>query len=117
MKNPIIPKIVVFLLLLALSACSSFNYKTYDENQNKGIDDPDPNYDVTLDRNFQDFTGFMFIGNRIENFSTYFNTFFNASENFGSWWYDLNLNCLCCVFSDQVAFLGIVHQQTAMSYY
>lgn len=82
MKNPIIPKIVVFLLLLALSACSSFNYKTYDENQNKGIDDPDPNYDVTLDRNFQDFTGFMFIGNRIENFSTYFNTFFNASENF-----------------------------------
>ena len=82
MKNPIIPKIVVFLLLLALSACSSFNYKTYDENQNKGIDDPDPNYDLTLDRNFQDFTGFMFIGNRIENFSTYFNTFFNASENF-----------------------------------
>lgn len=82
MKNPIIPKIVVSLLLLALSACSSFNYKTYDENQNKGIEDPDPNYDVTLDRNFQDFTGFMFIGNRIENFSTYFNTFFNASENF-----------------------------------
>lgn len=82
MKNPIIPKIVVFLLLLALSACSTFNYKTYDENQNKGIDDPDPNYEVTLDRNFQDFTGFMFIGNRIENFSTYFNTYFNASENF-----------------------------------
>ncbi|HMQ80213.1 MAG TPA: tetratricopeptide repeat protein [Ignavibacteria bacterium] len=82
MKNPIIPKIVVFSLLLALSACSTFNYKTYDENQNKGIDDPDPNYEVTLDRNFQDFTGFMFIGNRIENFSTYFNTYFNASENF-----------------------------------
>lgn len=82
MKNPIIPKIVVFVLLLALSACSSFNYKTYDENQNKGIDDPDPNYELTLDKNFQDFTGFMFIGNRIENFSTYFNTYFNASENF-----------------------------------
>jgi len=82
MKNHIIPKIVVFLLLLALSSCSTFNYKTYDENQNKGIDDPDPNYDVTLDENFQDFTGFMFIGNRIENFSTYFNTYFNASENF-----------------------------------
>jgi tetratricopeptide (TPR) repeat protein len=82
MKNPIIPKIVVCVLLLALSACSSFNYKTYDENQNKGIDDPDPNYELTLDKNFQDFTGFMFIGNRIENFSTYFNTYFNASENF-----------------------------------
>ena len=24
----------------------------------------------------------MFIGNRIENFSTYFNTYFNARENF-----------------------------------
>jgi uncharacterized protein YabN with tetrapyrrole methylase and pyrophosphatase domain len=24
----------------------------------------------------------MFIGNRIENFGTYFNTFFNAKENF-----------------------------------
>ncbi len=82
MKNHIIPKMVIFLLLLAFSACSSFNYKTYDEDQNKGIDDPDPNYDVTLDKNFQDFTGFMFIGNRIENFSTYFNTYFNASENF-----------------------------------
>ena len=82
MKNPIIPKIFVFLLLLAFSACSSFNYKTYDENQNKGVEDPDPNYEVTLDGNFQDFTGFMFIGNRIENFSTYFNTYFNASESF-----------------------------------
>ncbi len=83
MKYPIIPKILVFSLLLALSACSTFNYKTYDEKENKDIDDPDPNYDITLDRDFQDFTGFMFIGNRIENFSTYFNTYFNASESFG----------------------------------
>lgn len=74
-------------LALVLSAfifqsCSSFNYKTYDEKSNENIDDPDPNYNLTLDQNFQDFTSFMFIGNRIENFSTYFNTYFNARENF-----------------------------------
>jgi len=71
-----------FLSLLTFGACSSFNYKTYDEKQNEGIEDPDPNYDLTLEPAFQDFTSFMFIGNRIENFSTYFNTYFNASENF-----------------------------------
>lgn len=82
MKNPNFLKIPVFLLLLAISACSTFNYKTYKEEPNKNIDDPEPNYDITLTPEFQDFTGFMFIGNRIENFSTYFNTFFNANENF-----------------------------------
>ena len=82
MKYPIIPKIAVFLSLLALSACHTFNYKTYDEKQNKDIDDPEPNYELTLDPGFQNFTSFMFIGNRIENFSTYFNTYFNANENF-----------------------------------
>lgn len=82
MKYPIILKISVFSILLALASCSSFNYKTYDENQNKDIADPEPNYELTLKDDFQDFTNFMFIGNRIKNFSTYFNTYFNAVENF-----------------------------------
>ena len=83
LKIPQIPAFFALLLFTALfAACSTFNYKTYNEEANKNIDDPEPNYDVTLDGNFQDFTSFMFIGNRIENFSTYFNTYFNASENF-----------------------------------
>ena len=86
MKYRKIPQIPAFFALFFFAAffaaCSSFNYKTYNEEANKDIEDPEPNYDVTLDGNFQDFTSFMFIGNRIENFSTYFNTFFNASENF-----------------------------------
>ncbi|HRF66773.1 MAG TPA: tetratricopeptide repeat protein [Ignavibacteria bacterium] len=94
MKNPIITKIPVFLLLLAISACSTFNYKTYKEEPNKDIDDPDPNYDITLTSDFQDFTGFMFIGNRIENFSTYFNTFFNANENFNEAYDDYSTRVL-----------------------
>ncbi len=31
---------------------------------------------------FRNIQAYMFIGNRIENFGTYFNTFFNAKENF-----------------------------------
>ena len=82
MKKHIFLRIFTFLTLAVFGACSGFNYKTYDTKQNEGIDDPEPNYELTLDPGFQDFTTFMFIGNRIENFSTYFNTFFNAAENF-----------------------------------
>ncbi|MBZ0204069.1 MAG: hypothetical protein K8I03_13720 [Ignavibacteria bacterium] len=82
MKIPNFLKFCTIAAILALQACSSFNYKTYDEKQNENIDDPDPNYELTLDPGFQDFTSFMFIGNRIENFSAYFNTYFNANENF-----------------------------------
>lgn len=87
MKYAKISQNAVFLTLISiltiwLYSCSSFNYKTYDEKSNEGVDDPEPNYNLTLDENFQDFTSFMFIGNRIENFSTYFNTYFNAKENF-----------------------------------
>lgn len=82
MKIPIFLKFCTIPALLVLQACSTFNYKTYDEKQNEIIDDPDPNYELTLNQDFQDFTSYMFIGNRVENFSTYFNTYFNASENF-----------------------------------
>jgi TolA-binding protein len=82
MKKLFSYRILTFLALSAIVGCSTFNYKTYDEEKNKDVDDPEPNYDLTLDPSFQEFTGFMFIGNRIENFSTYFNTYFNASENF-----------------------------------
>lgn len=70
------------LILVLFPACSTFNYKTYDEKANEHIEDPEPNYKLTLDEDFQDFTSYMFIGNRIENFGTYFNTYFNALENF-----------------------------------
>lgn len=82
MKYSKIFKIGGFLSLFVIASCSTFNYKTYDEKKNEEVDDPEPNYELTLDPKFQDFTSFMFIGNRIENFSTYFNTYFNARENF-----------------------------------
>src|SRR5690349_19427793 len=92
-------KITGFLSLAALfvllfQSCSSFNYKTYDERSNEDVEDPDPNYALTLDENFQDFTSYMFIGNRIENFSTYFNTYFNAKENFDDAYEDYSTRLL-----------------------
>src|SRR4030095_15777082 len=74
--------LLLLLISLMLNACSTFKYKTYDEKQNEDVDDPEPNYEITLNQDFQDFTTYMFIGNRIENFGTYFNTYFNAKENF-----------------------------------
>ncbi len=82
MKKLISFRFLAFFALSGFIGCSTFNYKTYDQDKYKDIEDPEPNYDLTLDPGFQDFTGFMFIGNRIENFSTYFNTYFNSNESF-----------------------------------
>lgn len=70
----------IIILSIVSFSCSSFNYITYDKNDQG--EDPEPNYAITLNPSFQEFTNYMFIGNRIENFGTYFNTFFNASENY-----------------------------------
>ncbi len=72
----LIPALTAFIF----TSCSTFNYKTYEEQ--KDVDDPEPDYDITLNADFQEYTSYMFIGNRTENFGTYFNTFFNARENF-----------------------------------
>lgn len=72
-----------FLLIFAiifLQSCSSFYYRTYPEDAKE--EDPEPDYTITLNPKFQQYVSFMFIGNRIENFGTYFNTFFNAEENY-----------------------------------
>jgi len=65
-----------------LYSCSSFTYRTYDIKELQYSDDPEPNYDYTLDRNFQQFTDFMYLGNKVENFGTFFNTYYNAKDVF-----------------------------------
>jgi TolA-binding protein len=72
-----------FLLIFAIffiQSCSTFYYRTYPEESKE--EDPEPDYTITLDPKFQEYVSFMFIGNRIENFGTYFNTFFNAEDNY-----------------------------------
>lgn len=79
-KNLCLFALIPALAALIFASCSTFNYKTYEEQ--KDVDDPEPNYEITLNADFQEYTSYMFIGNRTENFGTYFNTFFNARENF-----------------------------------
>src|SRR4030095_14607159 len=93
--------LLLLLISLMLNACSTFKYKTYDEKQNEDVDDPEPNYEITLNQDFQDFTTYMFIGNRIENFGTYFNTYFNAKENFDNA-YDDYVTRVLSVYSERL---------------
>ncbi len=79
-KNSWLFALIPALTALIFTSCSTFNYKTYEEQ--KDVEDPEPNYAITLNADFQEYTSYMFIGNRTENFGTYFNTFFNARENF-----------------------------------
>jgi tetratricopeptide (TPR) repeat protein len=72
--------ITLAFCFIVFQSCSTFSYKTYVEQND--VDDPEPNYNLTLNPYFQEYTSYMFIGNRVENFGTYFNTFFNATENY-----------------------------------
>jgi TolA-binding protein len=81
-KIRLIIYIFAILICFTLISCSSFTYRTYDKSLEETQDDPEPNYSLTLNPEFQNYTNFMYIGNRVENFGTYFNTFYNSKENF-----------------------------------
>ncbi len=102
-------KVSIALTALLFCSCSSFNYKTYEENPN--VEDPEPNYNITLNPDFQDFTTFMFPGNRIENFSTYFNTYYNAKENFDNAYEDYVIRILS-TYSERLDSLFITQKLT-----
>ena len=44
------------------------------------VDIPEPDYNITLNEDYEYFVEYMFLGNRSENFSTYFNKYFSAEE-------------------------------------
>ncbi|MDQ3021772.1 MAG: tetratricopeptide repeat protein [Bacteroidota bacterium] len=78
--------IVSLLTIFALhySGCSYLTYQTL--STDPGTDSTaavyEPDYNVTLDFDYQDFTSYLFMGNRVENFTAYFNTYFRANEDF-----------------------------------
>lgn len=74
--------IIFFIAGIFIGGCNFTTVRTYERPAEKEEEDPQPNYDVSLDEDYQDFVSFMFMGNRNENFSTYFNTYFMASSDF-----------------------------------
>lgn len=89
-------KYLLYLFLLSsaviLISCANLTYRTY--VQDDSVEDPEPDYKTTLDPDFQDYTNYMFIGNRLENFGTYFNTFYNAKQSFEDAYEDYELRVL-----------------------
>ena len=81
-----ISKIAFYTLIiftaLSISSCDYATHRTLSKDYQPSDELPDPNYEVSLDYNYQDFTSFMFMGNRSESFGTYFNKFFTANEDF-----------------------------------
>lgn len=78
-------KLSVFLFLLSgifIAGCNYTTQRTYERTPQADEEDPQPNYDISLDEDYQDYVSFMFMGNRNENFSTYFNTYFMASSDY-----------------------------------
>jgi TolA-binding protein len=74
--------IIFFIAGIFIGGCNFTTVRTYERPSEKDEEDPQPNYDVSLDEDYQDYVSFMFMGNRNENFSTYFNTYFMASSDF-----------------------------------
>lgn len=75
--------IIFFIAGIFIGGCNFTTVRTYERPSEKDVEeDPQPNYDVSLDEDYQDYVSFMFMGNRNENFSTYFNTYFMASSDF-----------------------------------
>ena len=75
-----------FVLFISLSfvifACNYMTHRTLSKNNANTGEDPEPNYEITLNREYQDYVSYIFMGNRNENFSTYFNKYFSSLEDF-----------------------------------
>ncbi len=66
---------------LEFGGCNYVSHRTVSRSS-VGADDPDPDYNVSLNYEYQDFTSFMYMGNRSETFGTFFNKFFSAGEDY-----------------------------------
>jgi TolA-binding protein len=75
--------IIFFVAGISIGGCNYTTQRTFERPAEKDVEeDPQPNYDISLDEDYQDYVSFMFMGNRNENFSTYFNTYFMASADY-----------------------------------
>ncbi|HMQ70368.1 MAG TPA: tetratricopeptide repeat protein [Ignavibacteria bacterium] len=104
--------LIIFVLLSSVlqPGCSYLTHKTYStENtpDSGSIIMPDPNYNVTLDFNYQDFVSYFYMGNRVENFTAYFNTFYRSQEDFNDA-YDEYRSTIISQYNKRLDSLGTV---------
>lgn len=74
--------ICLFITAVFTNGCDYTTHRTLSKETVTTDEEPDPDYKISLDHNYQDFVSFMFMGNRSESFSTYFNKFYTANEDY-----------------------------------
>ena len=107
---PLLLLIFVLLSSVIQPGCSYLTHKTYStENtpDSGSIIVPDPNYNVTLDFDYQDFVSYFYMGNRVENFTAYFNTFYRSKEDFDAA-YDEYRSTIISQYNKRLDSLGTV---------
>lgn len=78
-----VPALLVLAFAISQTGCNHITYSTVPRAANDTIGEgPDPDFSRSLDFDFQDFTSYLFMGNRVENFTAYFNKFFQAEGDF-----------------------------------
>ncbi|HEX2788496.1 MAG TPA: tetratricopeptide repeat protein [Ignavibacteria bacterium] len=73
---------VLFCAFYSLQSCNYITNRTISKSGSADTLDPEPNYEVSLNPDYQNFTNYIFMGNRMENFSTYFNVFYTATDDY-----------------------------------
>jgi tetratricopeptide (TPR) repeat protein len=75
--------IILFLLSAVLiSGCAHMSHRTYSKTEVNYDEDPEPVYEITLNKDYQNFVEYMFAGNRSESFGTFFNKYYMAEVDY-----------------------------------
>lgn len=74
--------LAILLLLVFAYGCNYTTYRTIVYEPVEGENDPEPDYDITLNQDYQDFITYMYMGNRSEMFGTFFNKYYMAMEDY-----------------------------------
>ncbi|MEO8445857.1 MAG: tetratricopeptide repeat protein [bacterium] len=97
----------IILALVFQSSCNFVTHKTLSTEQyDSTAGNYEPNYNSSLDFSYQDFTSYLFIGNRVENFTAYFNTFFKSQQDFEEAMDEYNIS-LISFYNRRLDSLGI----------
>lgn len=83
LKYIIVTAFIAFTVF-QIGSCNFLTHRTLSNGAaaDSTNDDPEPDYGVTLNDDYQNFTSYFYPGNRVENFTSYFNTFFEASKDY-----------------------------------
>jgi tetratricopeptide (TPR) repeat protein len=74
--------LLITVLFITINSCNYSTHRTVSKTQNNDDEDPEPDYNVTLDDNYQDYVTYIYFGNRSESFGTFFNKFYTALDDY-----------------------------------